>query len=843
MSPKKLWIITILVLSISFLSSVAFASPNQNENFEIWPVDIDPPDGSVDIIVPTDENVVIRTSFRSCSRLLSSAWTIADIVNLEVDGDPIVSTRKESWQHWSKPIPVPNEDEVPCVNGSNTLWVVDWEYDLGMLDEGNYQVHYAENVKYPFTDGADYDGDGRRDFFDWHVMVDFNILLEMEGGSISGRVISEFGDPLPGLWVDACEYDTQSYCASAETNDEGYYAILLPPGEYWVQVWVEQDWIGQAYDIDPQDGEPDRVSVSVGQDTSGIDFELLAAGMISGRVISEFGDPLPGLWVDACEYDTQSYCASAETNDEGYYAILLPPGEYWVQVWVEQDWIGQAYDVDPQDGEPDRVSVSVGDDTSGIDFTLEMGGFISGHVYEANSGDPPSVIAGVHVDACSMDDTFCNGTDTNEYGEYTITGLLPDKTYRVFVWGQSGWSNELYQETIWWDQATLVSVGATGIDFTLEPGGSISGVVTDSDDNPLANIGVDIMDGGYGVCTDENGYYSIMGLPFGTYDIVAGQDFCEPHPYSEQVITGVTIDADNPDLTGYDFQLAAGGSISGMVTAGGGGLIGDNIDVSACFADDSFCGWTSVQSDGTYEITGLPAGNYRVHAYQYPEVYWIGEVYDNTQDWDAYTPVSVTAGAETFDIDFTLELGGAITGTVKDGDGNGIEGIWIVANDYAGDFFVSWAQTDASGSYRILGLPAGTYRVFINPQNGWTGDEYPLNPVTVTGGVDTYGIDFTLAQDSTISGTVTGINGDHIPERIDVAACLVDYSDICRWTTVGEYNTYTIVGLLAGEYVINVYEVEDPGGNWIGQTYPSNIILGENEDVTGIDFKLEAAGE
>ncbi len=455
------------------------------------------------------------------------------------------------------------------MNGSNTLWVVDWEYNLGELTPGSYPVHFEENVRKPFSDGADYDGDGRRDFFDWHTSVDFNVLVAMEGGSISGtvtqqdteiliagmevaacpyeyedgmpcysgwteadgsylisgvpagtyradsgwsgnwvvelyaeqtdwdladpvvveadvntpdidftlelggsisgmvteqgtdnpiegmevaacpydyedgmpcysgwaeangsyfirgvpagtyrvnsgwsgdwipeyysgqtdwdlanpvvvktdvntpdidftlvlggsisgRVTSEYGEPISGLWVDACEYDTQLYCASAPTDNDGYYSISVLPGEYWVQVWVDRDWIGQEYDVDPQDGEPDRVPVLVGEDTGGIDFELLAAGMISGRVTSEYGDPLSGLWVDACEYETESFCNSAETNDDGNYAILLPPGEYWVQVWVEQDWIGQRYDAD-QDGEPDRVLVLVGEDTGGIDFEL-----------------------------------------------------------------------------------------------------------------------------------------------------------------------------------------------------------------------------------------------------------------------------------------------------------------------------------------------------------------------------------------------------------------------------------------------------------------------------------------
>jgi len=746
---KRIFVIFTLILSLGFLFSSAAAQENATGNFEIWPVFIDPPDGSVDILVSPDENTVIRSAFRSCSRPLSRAWIFADVVSLSLDGDPLVSTRRESWSHWSKPMPVPNDEEVPCVNGSDTLWLVIWEYDLGILPPGYYQVHFKEHVKYPFTDGADYDGDGYRDFFNWDVNVDFNISVA-EVGSISGWVTDDSGNPVAGIWVDSCE--------ESVSEDEWGSSIL---------------------------------------------------------------------------------CNGAHTDESGFYTITaLQPGNYRVVIWGDEVYLPQFFDHKFNYDEADMIPVVSGQTTEYTNFDIILGGTISGMVYETNGGAP---IAGVHVDACSMDDTFCNGAETNELGEYTITGLLPDKTYRVFVWGQSGWSNEIYEETIWWDQATLIPIGATNINFTLEPGGSISGVVTDIDGVPLANIGVDIMDGGYGACTDENGHYVIMGLPFGTYDLVAGRDFCGPHPYIEQVTPGVTIDADNPDLSGTNFELSAGGSITGNVTADGGGLIAENIDVSACFADNSFCRWASVQSDGTYAITGLLAGDYRVHAYPWPEGYWIGEVFDDSQDWEVYTPVTVVSGAEIADIDFELTLGGAITGVVEDGAGNAIEGLWVVAHDDAGDYFVNWAQTGPDGRYRILGLPAGTYRVFINPQNGWTEQEYAPSPVTVVAGVDTFDIDFTLAPDSTISGIVTDALGYHIPERIDVAACLVENIDICWWTTVQEDDSYTIVGLSAGAYLINVYEV--PGGNWIGDTYPTTILLGEDEDVTGIDFVLEAFGE
>ena len=276
MSRKKLWFISILVLSISLLSSQVFAQENQDPNFEIWPGDIDPPDGSVDILVPNGQNVVIRTSFRSCSRLLSRVWTIVDQVTLSIDGEDVVSTPKESWRHWGNPFPIPNEEGIPCVNGSNTLWVVDWEYDLGEIAPGSYPVHFEENVWKPYTDGADYDGDGRRDFFDWHVNVDFNIIVTELGGSISGTVTEQgTGLPVVDMEVAACPYDfdageyvEEMPCFSGWTEADGSYFIHgVPAGTYIVDSGWWGNWVPEIYFEQVDYGLADPVTVVSNENT------------------------------------------------------------------------------------------------------------------------------------------------------------------------------------------------------------------------------------------------------------------------------------------------------------------------------------------------------------------------------------------------------------------------------------------------------------------------------------------------------------------------------------------------------------------------------------------------
>jgi hypothetical protein len=281
------------------------------------------------------------------------------------------------------------------------------------------------------------------------------------------------------------------------------------------------------------------------------------SGSLSGIVTQSNGAPIPSVWVDACDYHVEEdpICRSAQTNENGIYRITgLLPGDYRVSVWGGQGgWIDEFFEEIPFYDQAQPVTVIPGVDTGDINFTMEIGGSISGHVTDTN-GD----LAFVHVDACDWDDTFCMGADTDENGNYTIFGL-PAGDYRVSVWGgQGGWIDEFFEETPFYDQANPVTVSPgedTGdVDFTMELAGSISGMVFDLEGNPLGGIAVDTESGGYGTCTDENGFYSLDGLPLGSnFNVVAGRDFCNQHPFEEQTRSDVEVSA-----TEVDFFLAEG---------------------------------------------------------------------------------------------------------------------------------------------------------------------------------------------------------------------------------------------------------------------------------------------
>lgn len=179
-----------------------------------------------------------------------------------------------------------------------------------------------------------------------------------------------------------------------------------------------------------------------------------------------------------------------------------------------------------------------------------------------------------------------------------------------------------------WDLAENLFFDKTADGITFVTLGSISGQVTDGEGKPLPDVAVDIEQGGFGACTDENGYYAMRGLPLDTYNVVAGRDFCGPEPYVEQMVSGVTLTEGSPDATGVDFVLAPAGSISGQVADEGGNPLPD---IAVDIEQGGF--GTCTDENGYYTVRGLPFGTYNVVAgrdfcgeHPYEEVMAVGIV-------------------------------------------------------------------------------------------------------------------------------------------------------------------------------------------------------------------------
>ena len=673
------------------------------------------------------------------------------------------------------------------------------------------------------------------------------------------------------MWAET--YDCCGGGNGARTAKDGTYTLNgLASGDYRVQVFVPEEGLaGEFYDDTGDWSKAARVEVSSGATTQNIDFSLGTGGSISGTVYQENGTtPLANADVWANTYECCGGGNGTRTDSDGTYSIDgLASGDYRVEAFAGgEGYAHEFFDETTDWNEASRVEVTGGDTTSGIDFTLDAGGTISGTVYEAD-GETPVADADVWADS----DECCgggNGARTATDGTYTISGLAAGD-YRVQTHARDGGLvGEFYDDTTDWGQADSVTVTAgqdtSGIDFTLASGGSISGtVVRDSDGSGVADVDVwaNSYDccGGSGTRTDEDGAYTITGLASGEFRVevyaaghgLAGEFYDDEGNWDDADSVTVTV---GQTTTGINFSLASGGTISGTVYAADGTtpVSGANLWANG-YDDEGGHGWTNSESDGTYTISGLSAGEYRVEVEADDLVH---KIYDGTTQWHLATPVSVLEGQDTSGIDFTLETGGIISGTVYEGNGTTpLPGVHVSASSYDGDGGWGWAETAQDGTYVMNGLATGDYRVQVDAgHKGFARQYYDdttdwnlADRVSVTSGSTKPNINFSLSAGGSISGTVLR-DSDGSP--VDDADVWADSYECCgegNGTRTASDGTFTISGLGAGDYRVQV-RVDDDDEDLASEFYndtgewsdADRVTVVADQTTSSIDFSLATGG-
>lgn len=209
-------------------------------------------------------------------------------------------------------------------------------------------------------------------------------------GVIRGRVTAaDTGRPLRRAQVFLSAPDAGER-RTASTNSRGEYEVTeLAAARYSVTV-TRSGYLPLSYGA-RLPGEPGRpVDLRDGDTAAGIDFALPRSGVISGRVVDETGDPVPGVtvWVMRYEYFRRRRTlvpagSSARTDDTGQYrATGVMPGEYLVVAMLRETWTvggkeprvyGYAPTYAPSTasaGEARRVRLAAGKEAPNVDVTL-----------------------------------------------------------------------------------------------------------------------------------------------------------------------------------------------------------------------------------------------------------------------------------------------------------------------------------------------------------------------------------------------------------------------------------------------------------------------------------------
>lgn len=151
-------------------------------------------------------------------------------------------------------------------------------------------------------------------------------------GSISGTVRDASTNlPIPDVYVSVRQRD-------AVTDTNGHYALSeIAPGR--ANLFIQPDFRKNL------PGVSRAVNVSPGQDLTGVDLLIRPYGTITGKVVDQNGEPVPGasislvarqIWLGAMRYNRTR---GANTDDQGHYVLEgVEPGRAFLVLVNKRDY-------------------------------------------------------------------------------------------------------------------------------------------------------------------------------------------------------------------------------------------------------------------------------------------------------------------------------------------------------------------------------------------------------------------------------------------------------------------------------------------------------------------------
>ncbi len=652
------------------------------------------------------------------------------------------------------------------------------------------------------------------------------------------------------MLVRAIDAVTGSYVAGVTTGTDGSYRLYLRDGTYRVQfgddgIYSSSKFATEWWSDQPTVDSADTIVVpDAGSAT--VDAVVEPLRSISGTVSWP-----PGTLAGGCAtvevYSVNSsnvvrQVSACTSNGQGRYTAYVDPGEYLIRTTApgyEPGWHGGATEVDA------TVVDVTASDADAVDAALATAASISGVVTDP-AGAP---LANVYVQVYeTINGTYASGGSTASDGSYRVDGLSAGSFTVQFQDSSGTYLNEWFDDVALQASAVVIDVAAgeavVGVDASLARAGSISGVVTDSTGAPLQDIYVYSVPGyGYGY-TAVDGSYRIGGLPAGSYQVrFNGSDDYSGEWFdnaADQGSAAEVVVAAGEAVVGVDASLARAGSISGVVTDS----TGAPLQGMYVYANRDGSGYgSSTAADGTYRIDGLTAGSYTVQFQDSTGVY-LDEWFDDVADQGSAAEVVVAAGEAVVGVDASLARAGSISGVVTDSTGAPLQDIYVYVATGHGSVF-----TAVDGSYRIGGLPAGSYQVRFNGSDTYLGEWFDgeaaqasATAIDVAAGEAVSGVDASLVEYGSLAGTVTDAAGDPL---VGVYVVATATETGVRW---GSYTDsegqYARDRLVPGEYTVYFYGSGQNLGEWFDDSPTlagaASVTVESGVATSGIDAELSS---
>lgn len=731
--------------------------------------------------------------------------------------------------------------------------------------------------------------------------------MMLEGFIVSGTVVDLGGQPIDSIEVGIYRPEPFFYALTL-TDENGVFQFEeIPMGDYHIfcnGTVIDNGNRVKRYIYQYTDGSAswrEAEAIPVETNVRNIHFSMDPGYHIAGRVVDKnSGTPVYQAIIDL--YETpfehiQDTYASSWSDAEGYFFIGgLRQGEYLLfqtgLVWDSglggpaETFIPYFYvnSATPQEADP----IAVPDSRDDIFLEVEGGTSCSGKLVDQSTG------RGIYTALVRLLDK--NGQkvseiETNASGNYTFSNIGIDEYY-IYAPGiilrrignewnvpLNRYAGRYYDDAIHIEDAHLFEANQNyeNIDFTLEPFVAIKGRVTRADNGrPIINTWVEADNGlegdlhrHFSAITDDNGEYALMVVKGGYYIAATGGVQQEGGQESKMFVTEyydnvherslATLLQVDEEISGIDFTLETGFTLSGRITnqsdgspvAGVSVLLYDRID-------GDWIGNTLTDSNGDYQIGGLPAdtfyvgsdGNVRLSDQEFERQYLPG-FYENADKLEDATPIILSA--DRSGINISLEKGVILSGSVTCAeDDSAIPFARLSLVDSTGES-VYWTIADSAGNYEFEGISRGSYYVVAEgdvetpqgPQQAfvrtWYAGAFTMQeamPVDISQNRD--GIDIKVPKGFSLSGRLTEKGTGAPVSDIDVRILDQQYEEILVTRTDAD-GQYTISGLPPGQYYIEATGVNVQTWQHTHQTgyYPG---VENREEATLIDVQSDSSG-
>jgi protocatechuate 3,4-dioxygenase beta subunit len=403
------------------------------------------------------------------------------------------------------------------------------------------------------------------------------LTVEVERGvDVTGRVAYSDRSPVPDAIVTT---RTFAVSASARTDADGFFTLHnVLPGKITIN----------ASDASRIEGTP----VDVEAPARGVAITIPNPARVEGRVVDrETNAPVSDFQIGVVARRGNSSSSSGSPanihSDDGSYVVdRVAPQTLDLMVTAPGYARGSLTGLTPEEGKTLRAP----------DIQLDKGGSIRGRV-TANQQPVSGVRLRVGENRFpGMSAPFGNTTDEN--GEFFIDSLAPGEQSVVFE----------RQGFVAKRKTVEVAKGKEArLDVELDRGEQLQGRVVDKSGAPIS--GARVMARGTGpmgsrpATTDASGSFTLEALSEGRYTVQASKE-----GFVEAVSPEIAVPATAPltltldpgaTLTGRVIGLSAAELVAVEVTAGGRGANAR----------------TSVNSDGTFTLHGVPDGRVTVNAF------------------------------------------------------------------------------------------------------------------------------------------------------------------------------------------------------------------------------------